>query len=170
MLVFLFGYPGVGKNYVGEILRNDFNFFFYDGDSDLGSEIETAIREGKLFSDQQRDEFFHRLITSTKKASCEHQNVVVSQTLAKNKSQKAMSEKFPDAVFIRIVVPMEIIRKRLKNRKDHLVPLEYAEKVFKYFEEPEIQHEVLHNDGDKEKIRTQLNKILNSTSPVKRER
>lgn len=58
---------------------------------------------------------------------------------------------------------MEILRERLKNRKDHLVPLEYAEKVFKYFEEPEIPHQVLRNDEDKEKIKIQLNKILNIT-------
>ena len=161
MLIFLFGYPGVGKTYVGEILRDDFDFFFYDGDADFGEEIETAIRDGKLFSDQLRDEYFHRLISSTEKLHREHKNVVMSQTLAKNKSQKMMLDKFPDAVFVRIVVPMEILRERLKNRKDHLVPLEYAEKVFEYFEDPEVPHIVLHNDGDKEKIKIQLNKILN---------
>ena len=163
MLIFLFGYPGVGKTTVGKILRDDFDFFFYDGDADFGEEIETAIREGKLFSDQLRDEYFHRLISSTAKLQNEHENVVMSQTLAKNKSQQMMLEKFPNAIFVRIVVPMEILRERLKNRKEHLVPLGYAEKVFKYFEEPEVPHKILHNDGDKEKIKIQLNKILNIT-------
>jgi len=163
MLILLFGYPGVGKTFIGEILRDDFDFFFYDGDADFGPEIETAIREGKLFSDELRNEYFHRLISSTEKLNNKHENVVMSQTLAKNKSQKMMLEEFPNARFIKLVAPMEVLKERLRSRKDHLVPLEYAEKVFEYFEEPEIPHEVLHNDGDKEKIKIQLNKILNIT-------
>lgn len=160
MLVFLFGYPGVGKTFVGEILRDDFNFFFYDGDTDFGPELEVAIREGRLFTDEQREQYFQRLSSSIEKLTNQHENLVVSQTLAKNSSQKRMLEKFPNAMFIRIVAPMETVRERLKKRKNHLVPLEYAEKVFEYFEEPQFRYQVLHNDGDEENIKVQLRKIL----------
>lgn len=160
MLLILFGYPGVGKSFVGKILEEDFDFFFYDGDIDFGPEIEAAIKKGKLFSDKLRDEYFHRVISNINELQSKHENVVFGQTLAKKRSQKMMIDKFPNAIFIKINAPMEILRKRLKNRK-HLVPLEYAEKVFDYFEEPEFRYKVLKNDGDKEKIKIQLNKILN---------
>ena len=35
MIIYLYGLPGVGKNYIGEIFKNKFNFNFIDADDYL---------------------------------------------------------------------------------------------------------------------------------------
>lgn len=46
MLLILFGLPGCGKNYVGEILQSSFGFYFYDGDDALTDDMRDCLNNG----------------------------------------------------------------------------------------------------------------------------
>ncbi len=61
MLLIVFGLPGAGKTYVGKLLKDEFGFYFYDGDRDLTDEMRQALKEKKLFNDSMRDVFFQQL-------------------------------------------------------------------------------------------------------------
>ncbi len=62
MLIYLFGLPAAGKNYVGEVLAEEFGYTFYDGDLDLTPEMRDAVREGRPFTEVMRDRFYAVLV------------------------------------------------------------------------------------------------------------
>ena len=64
MLLVLFGVPGSGKSFVGNILQEDFGFFHYEADDDLTPPIIDAIINNQSVSAEMRAVFFKRV--------CEH--------------------------------------------------------------------------------------------------
>ena len=62
MFLYLFGLPAAGKNYVGQVLADEFGYTFYDGDLDLTDELRHAVRDGRPFTDPMRDRFYTALV------------------------------------------------------------------------------------------------------------
>ena len=62
MFLYLFGLPAAGKNYVGQVLADEFGYTFYDGDLDLTDELRDAVRDGRPFTDPMRDRFYDALV------------------------------------------------------------------------------------------------------------
>jgi len=46
ILIILFGLPGAGKNFVEDILRDEFEFFYYDIDDDIPEKIKEIVKKG----------------------------------------------------------------------------------------------------------------------------
>lgn len=61
MIIVLFGLPSVGKNYAGNILKENFEFFLYDGDNDLSKKMRQALMSKKVINDAMQEGFFKRL-------------------------------------------------------------------------------------------------------------
>ncbi len=61
-LLYLFGLPAAGKNFVGTVLADTFGYTFYDGDLDLPKAMREAVRDGRPFTDEMRDEFYATII------------------------------------------------------------------------------------------------------------
>ncbi len=148
--VILFGLPGTGKTFVGKIFEKYFNYYFYDGDNDLTPEMKVAIKTKTVFTDQMRDVFFEILINKIKALSKEHAKLVVSQTFIKEKYRISLLKKIPDTKFILIETKREIREKRLMERADYPLDLEYARKMEKNFEKLIINHSKIINDDDGE--------------------
>ena len=159
MLVFLFGRPGSGKNFVGEILRDHFNFFFYDGDELLTSEMKELIKKGGPISDKLYMDLMQCQDNKFSELKANHPKLALAQPLPQRSAQERMARLFTDAIFLKVDAPMNLINHRLKKR-EHFLDAECAKKTLDDFQEPEIPHEVLHNDEGEEKIKIQLNKIL----------
>ena len=85
MLLIVFGLPGAGKTYVGNLLRDEFGFYFYEGDRDLTDEMQQALKEKKLFNDSMRDVFFKNLIGKVSQLHKTKKHLVVAQTFIKEK-------------------------------------------------------------------------------------
>jgi len=49
-VLFLFGPPGSGKNFVGELLAAHFGFSFFDADLWLPKELRATLAQGRAFS------------------------------------------------------------------------------------------------------------------------
>jgi len=161
MVIILFGSPGVGKNYVGEILKNDFDFFFYDGDELLTLEMKNYIKLGKDLPDVLATDYLQRKKEKFLELKSEYPKLALAEPLPKHLGQNYMFELFPNAIFIRIISPIDVIYQRVSERKDHPVNIAYVKKLANVFEEPVIPHQVLCNDAGIQKIKIQLNKILN---------
>lgn len=155
MLLFLFGLPGAGKNYVGHILKNNFNFYFYDADEDLTEDMRQAIHNKELYTNEMRDIFFKKVISQIKNLQKKYDKIVVTQTLAKERNRHQLLHDIPNCQFILIEANASIIRERLIHRSDW-VSLEYAEKVNHAFEKPVVTHDVIENNGGAEEIINQL--------------
>jgi len=162
MIIVLFGLPGAGKTYIGNILKENFEFFLYNGDNDLPKRMRKALVSKEAISDTMRDEFFKRLIARVKKLYAKYTKLAVAQTFIKEKYRLQFSRQFPDARFLLIESNADIRRERLKKRKvGFTLNLEYAESMEKIFESPKINHAVLVNEKDsKEELLRQIKKLF----------
>jgi len=150
-LIILFGLPGTGKTFVGNIFKKYFDYYFYDGDNDLTKEMKEAIKVQKVFTDKMRDVFFKRLIDKIQNLATKHKKLVVAQTFIKEKYRVDLLKKIPEAKFILVETKKEIREKRLQNRFDYPLDLEYARIMENNFEESKINHLTIFNDKNGEK-------------------
>lgn len=159
-LIILFGLPGTGKSYLGKIFKKYFGYYFYDGDEDLTPEMEAAIKTKTVFTDQMRNIYFKILITKIQRLSKKHKKLVIAQTFIKEKYRFNLLEKIPEAKFVLVETDKLIREKRLNERADYPLDLEYARKMEFNFDEPIINHQkIINNDGD-ENIIKQIKKLI----------
>ena len=65
MFIVLFGPAGVGKNYVAEILKKQFGFYFYDADDDVTDEIRERVIARSLVTSEMGVRYFDIVIITT---------------------------------------------------------------------------------------------------------
>lgn len=159
-LIILFGLPGTGKTFVGKIFEKYFDFYFYDGDNDLTEEMKKAIKEHKIFTDQMRDIFFQKLTKSIQKLKLKHKKLVIAQTFIKERCRISFIKKIKETKFILIDTKNSLREKRLAQRTDYPLEMEYARKMSLNFDKPIIDHLILVNniDGD-ESVKKQIKKL-----------
>src|SRR5687767_12930795 len=145
MLIFLFGHPGVGKNYVGDVLEQHFDYYFWDADLALTTEMKEYIHKKQIFTQEMRDQFVQIIIKEIAKLLETHKNLVVAQALYKEKNRKQLAKIFPDAKFILIQAQSDNIIARLK-RRNNTIDQAYAEMIQSQFEKPLISHSLIIND------------------------
>jgi len=88
-----------------------------------------------------------------------YQNLVVAQTFIKEKYRVDLLKKIPETKFILVETNKTIREKRLIERVDYPLDLEYARKMENNFEKPIVDHLVIVNDEDgEESIKKQLYK------------
>jgi len=149
-LIILFGLPGTGKTYIGKVFKKYFDYSFYEGDSDLTEEMKEAIKVQRVFTDKMRDSYFKILISKIQNLKSKHRNLVVAQTFIKERYRVNLLEKIPEAKFILIETKKQIREKRLIQRIDYPLDLEYSRKMKINFDKPIIRHLTINNDSDGE--------------------
>ncbi|MFA5770276.1 MAG: AAA family ATPase [Patescibacteria group bacterium] len=156
-LIILFGLPGAGKTYVGRVFEKYFDYYFYDGDNDLTPEMKEAIKTKTVFTDEMRDGFFEILINRIKELSLEHKKLVVAQTFIKEKYRAALIKKIPTTKFILVKTNKDIREKRLMQRTDYPLDLEYARIMEINFEKIKINYsKIINNSNGNEDLRRQI--------------
>lgn len=158
----LFGLPGAGKTFVGRLLQEYFDFYLYEGDISLPDNMKGAIQTKAVITDAMRDIFFKKVITRTHQLKQKQQKLVIAQTFIKEKYRKAFLREIPEARFILVQTKKTIREKRLMQRKEYLLDLEYARKMSLNFDTPQIDYDTISNDIDGEaNIKQQLQLLFN---------
>lgn len=160
MLLYLFGLPAAGKNYVGEILAEDFGFHFHDADHDLTAEMREAIRLGRPFTEAMRDRFYELVIERIEELTAAYPNVAVAQATFKEKHRNRILERFPEAVMV-LVEADEAVRIERLQRGNNLITADYARQIARHYEPPTCDCEVLVNNGGRAAVVEQLTALLN---------
>lgn len=159
MLIILFGLAGSGKNFVGNILANEFGYYFWDADQTLTETMRTFAQEKKPFKQSMRNELTQIIIEKINELQKIHPNLVVSQALIKEQNRQTILNSYPEALFIYVKTMPDILFKRLKARNDW-VDEGYAIKMATIFDEPILAHRTLLNDGNQTDIIKQLKSII----------
>lgn len=159
MLIILFGLAGAGKNYVGEILADQFGYYHWDADEAIPQEMRETIAQKKIITQAMRDQFTATIISKITELRKYHQKIVISQALYKEKNRKELYEAHPESKFIQITANIDTITARLKKRNDW-VDEEYAKKISENFEEPSLLYATITNESNRAAIIEQLKKII----------
>src|SRR6185312_6308619 len=159
MLLILFGLSGSGKNFVGEIIAKQFDYYHWDADLALTSAMKEQIPKQELFTQKMRDDFTQLLMAKIIILRQQHKNIVISQALYKEKNRQQIALTYPEAKFIYITATQENIIARLKQRKN-FVDEAYAEIMSHEFEVPEKADAIILNNTDTAAIVCQLKHIV----------
>ena len=158
----LFGLPGAGKTFVGNILQQHFGYYLYDGDISLPNNMKGAIQTKAVITDAMRDIFFQNIIKSSRQLKIKYKKIVVIQTFIKEKYRMQFLKEIPEARFILVQTKKTIREKRLMQRKEYPLDLKYARKMSLNFDTPQIDYDTISNDIDGEtNIKQQLQLLLN---------
>ena len=160
MIFFLFGLLGAGKNFVGKIWAEEFGFTFYDADQDLTPVMKDAIANHQEFSEQMRDEYFEIVIRRIAELREGHPKLVIAQALFKNHNRRQILTHFPEIKFVWVQADQRLLGNRLSERQDNPAGKAYGELVNKFFELPDISHQVLANNKGREEIIQQIANLL----------
>lgn len=160
-LIILFGLPGTGKTYIGKVFKRCFDYYFYEGDKDLTEGMKAAIKVQKVFTEKMRGVFFEKLIIKIQSLKSKYSKLVIAQTFIKEKYRLDLLKKIPKSKFILIKTKKEIREKRLIERTDYPLDLEYARKMEGNFDKPVINHLIVINDEDgEESIKKQIQQFV----------
>jgi shikimate kinase len=158
-LIVLFGKTGAGKNYVGNIIAREYNYYFYDGDRDLTDKMKKTLEMKCFFSDDMREEFNNVLIEKINDLLQNHSKIVFSQAFFKKRYREKIVDEFDFAKFIKIETEKLILEKRILKR-NNLITLNYSKNMNKLFEEPDSNDLVIKNNSNQSEIIVQLKNII----------
>lgn len=158
MIYVLFGPPGVGKTYTGQLLSRSFDLPFFDADTLVDSEEMQLLQSGK-YDQSARDHFVSKLINHVDTLVADHgsvQDLVVAEAFTKEKNRIEFMNKFPNNVcYIMIKTPADVAMQRAKKRFNitkHVINDIALELIWKEFETPKLLYMSLNNyrvdDGD----------------------
>jgi gluconate kinase len=159
MLIYLFGLPAAGKNYVGEVLAEEFGFYFHDADWDLTADMREAIRLRQPFTEEMRDRFYDVVIDRLEELTAAHENVAVAQATFKEKHRQRILQHFPGAIMVLVEADEEVRLERLR-KGNNLITVEYARQIAGFYEQPEHSVVAIQNDDGREAVVGQLAWLL----------
>lgn len=159
MLIYLFGLPAAGKNYVGEVLADEFGYTFYDGDLDLTPEMRDAVREGRPFTEAMRDRFYTALVGRIAELHGVHPNLAFCQATFKERHRALIAAAHPDIVYV-LVEADEAVRVARLAQGVTPVTVEYARLIADFFEPPRHPHFIIVNNAGHAEVLEQLAALL----------
>lgn len=159
MFIYLFGLPAAGKNYVGQVLADEFGFEFYDGDRDLTPELRDAVRHQQLFTDAMRDRFYSHLVDRIATLRLVYPDLAFGQATFKERHRQQIAAAFSDVVFVLVEAEEEVRMARLRAGNTD-VTVEYARRIASFFEPPRHEHATIKNNGRREEVVRQLADLL----------
>ena len=160
VLVILFGLPGAGKSYAGQMLSAEFGFYFHEADDDIPADYRRLVEAGQVVGEDRRDDYHRRLLDRLAELSAAHPRLAVALPLLRDRHRIWLRERFPEAVMILVQCDPARWEARLDART-HTISLEYARKVAGMFEPPTIAHLTLDDSLDgPEGVRLQLRAIV----------
>lgn len=159
MLIYIFGLPAAGKDYVGQVLADEFGFYYHNGDLDLTDELREAVRDGRPFTDDMRDRFYAVLVERIGLLLDDYPNVALGQATFKERHRRLIAEHYPQVRFMLVTADEEVRMARLQQGFNP-VTVDYARRIAAFFEPPEHPCAVLANNGGRAEIVEQLRAIL----------
>ena len=133
MLIYLYGLPGVGKNYIGEIFKNKFNFHFQDADEYLPMNMKNKLKNEEHFTIKEVENYHKIIANNISELKLIYPNLVISQASLFKEHRKIIKKLNPEIHFIHIRSDINTINKRIKKRKG-LVTKDYSDHLQKFLE------------------------------------
>ncbi|MBI3980610.1 hypothetical protein HY345_01290 [Candidatus Microgenomates bacterium] len=157
----IFGLPGAGKSYVGEILKNHYHLPLYDGDDELPREMKKALFNKTRVKEKMRRKFFEALMTKIEELLSAKKDFVFMQTFLKDHLRRKIYHQYPFLKFLQIEAEDVLREKRYVSRQDFNLGLSYLRQTCALFEKPTIPVIKIDNNTEgPDNLIKQLNTIF----------
>jgi len=151
MIYVLFGPPGVGKTYIGELVSHKLGMKFFDADILFDEELKVMLRSG-VFNQQVRDIFFDKLNIVTEYLLSElddGQSLIIAQAFIKEKNRGEFLHHFDEQVkYVLVNATKDLAHSRVTERikkQEHVVDENVFEYAWREFDVPIIPHIEIDN-------------------------
>lgn len=159
--LFFFGLAGSGKSYVGNLIEGLAGWHIYHADADITEEMALALKEHRPFTNAMRDHYIELISDNILALQEEHENLVVTQAVYKQKHRNYLMGRIPNMEMIWVDASDSAIQKRIAVRADG-VSSASAAALRLDFELPPKETKMLKNDGDAANIVFQLNRFYSN--------
>ena len=134
-IFFVMGVSGCGKTTVGQLLANELKLSFFDGDDFHTASNVEKMSKGEPLNDEDRQGWLKILnelaITNSKNGA------VIACSALKKRYRDILRASLEDSVcFIYLQGTFEEIYQRMKERKNHFMPVDLLKSQFKTLEPP----------------------------------
>lgn len=165
MIYVLFGPPGVGKTYIGQLAATKFGYHFFDADFLYDDELKHLLRSGN-YTQEVRDRFVEKLVATTESILAQGvEDLVIAEAFTKEKNRFEFLRHFDNQVcYIMVRATKEVAKKRMEERLtkgEHVVDDYVFEFVWDEFESPAIPYRALNNENNsEEQIMTEFTNVV----------
>ena len=136
-VVILIGVSGVGKTSIGQLLAQDLEWRFYDGDDFHPKANIEKMNHGIALTDEDRDAWLTALEQLIRDLIGERRSAVITCSALKQTYRERLVENRNDVVLVYLKGDYDLTRERLLSRKGHFMKADLLTNQFDTLEEPE---------------------------------
>lgn len=137
IVIFIMGVSGVGKSTIGELLSEQLNLPFFDGDDFHPPSNILKMSNRQALTDEDRQPWLKALNTLAKKQIGSNSCIIACSAL-KQSYRELLSKGIEDQVlWVHLRGTFEQILERLNQRSDHFMPKELLQSQFDTLQHPD---------------------------------
>ena len=136
MILVLMGVSGSGKSTVGKLLARQLGWPFYEGDDFHSPANIEKMARGVPLDDVDREPWIRSLRKLIRTLVSQSRHAVLACSVLKGRYRQALLEEPGDLRFIYLKGDVDLIAKRLKERKNHFMNASLLKSQFDTLEEP----------------------------------
>jgi len=137
MIIVLMGVSGSGKTTIGQLLAQNLNWPFYDGDDFHPQENIEKMRQGIPLTDDDRDSWLSALQQLIDNLLQNDRSAVLACSALKQTYRRRLQRHPENVQFVYLKGDFNLIRQRLSRRQDHFMPADLLASQFATLEEPQ---------------------------------
>lgn len=167
MIVVMMGICGSGKTTIGRVLAERLGVPFVEGDDYHTRENVAKMAAGHPLTDADRWPWLHRLGEAMGQWAEKGQDTVVSCSALRRDYRALLTAAAPDVRFVFLEGAVELVRRRMAERRDHFMPVGLITSQIATLEDPRGEPNVVtvDIDGTPDQIVDRIVEGLNPTSP-----
>ncbi len=136
-IVILMGVSGSGKSTIGQLLAEDLDWRFYEGDDFHPKANVDKMRRGIALTDEDRDAWLAALDHLIQDLIGEGQSAVIACSALKQEYRDRLVAKRNEVASVYLKGDYDLTRERLLSREDHFMKADLLTSQFDTLEKPE---------------------------------